>query len=746
MLMKSVFFSILLIFCCWHIAVGQTTRHVINLNGVWDFDQTKTSVQPTKFTRKIPVPGLVNMARPKVEQYDSLFSRVVNDGARQRLGPTKISPRYNWYRRSVFVANEMRGKNAVLILLKSRYVTQVYVNGRDMGYSIDCSTPIEINITSVLKYGGENEIIIKLGDYEWRPAAMPGGIDEERDTYMSGIWDDVSLVFTGNYRVDKILALPSLKNQKVNIKYKVWNFLPVRTGYGVALMDSLEAVITLREKKSGKEVAKKNMPIRMKGDNIMSFETALSIKDPRAWTPDDPFLYTAEIQLISKGVISDSYTRQFGMRDFERRGKYFYLNDKKIILRGANIGLHRFFCDPELERLPWDKEWTKKLLIDIPKKINWNTMRNTIGLFPDFWYNLADENGLLLQNEWEYWQGHGWDEQIRKEYTDWIWSDGSHPCIVIWDAMNEFKDDYIGNSLIPELKKIDPTRPWDNGFMEQQDLNVEDEIDEPHIYNHFLWLDDFETYTDKNPVRIGQLDFWTETPQQMANRAAAQIVNEYGWIWLWRNGMPSYLGHKFYTYYLGNFKNAQANRELQAYNLQWETELFRAHREVAGVLAFNYLSGNYGITGDWFVDDIKGLKPSPTLQWFKHCFAPVSVFIDLADQRYTKHLQPLQPDSELLFNLIGVNDVDTPANGNIYLYLLNSNGEKVLEQQSKITIPEYLTATVPVKINMPKQPGGYLLVSEFRRHDTDKPVLSRRYIKVGQLEKYNFYQLNPGEL
>ena len=80
---------------------------------------------------------------------------------------------------------------------------------------------------------------------------------------------------------------------------------------------------------------------------------------------------------------------------------------------------------------------------------------------PDFWYDLADEYGLLFQNEWLYWQHHGWDDQIRKEYTDWVWADGSHPSIAIWDALNENQHPYIGNVLIPELKKLDPTRVWE---------------------------------------------------------------------------------------------------------------------------------------------------------------------------------------------------------------------------------------------------------------------------------------------
>ena len=36
--------------------------------------------------------------------------------------------------------------------------------------------------------------------------------------------------------------------------------------------------------------------------------------------------------------------------------------------------------------------------------------------------------------------------QVRKEYTNWVWSDGNHPSIVIWDAINENWDSYIAVS------------------------------------------------------------------------------------------------------------------------------------------------------------------------------------------------------------------------------------------------------------------------------------------------------------
>ena len=56
-------------------ATPEGERTVINLNGVWQFDQTVNAFPPAKFTRTIPVPGLVHLAEPKIEDYDLFFKR-----------------------------------------------------------------------------------------------------------------------------------------------------------------------------------------------------------------------------------------------------------------------------------------------------------------------------------------------------------------------------------------------------------------------------------------------------------------------------------------------------------------------------------------------------------------------------------------------------------------------------------------------------------------------------------------------
>ena len=516
-------------------------------------------------------------------------------------------------------------------------------------------------------------------------------------------------------RVDKILFLPSLAKGLVTVKTLVRSLYPPQMLYGDKMKDSCKIEYCVKEKTTGRIVGKKMIEGEAKRDNRTYFETSISLDNPKAWTPDSPFLYEGEVSVYDQDELVDRYSVNFGMRDFSRKGKFFTLNGDKFYLRGSNITLQRFFEDPDCQALAWDREWVKKLMIDLPKSIDWNAMRICVGIVPDFWYDLCDEYGIVLQNEWLYWQNHGWDEQVRKEYTNWVWSDGNHPSIVIWDAINENWDSYIGNTLIPKLKELAPTRIWDAGYMTSDQMGTNDEMDEPHPYRALTLMHSSELndYFKNNPYNLGALhENWVGF-SSILDAGVPQLVNEYGWIWLWRDGRPSKLTLNNYNYYLGENATPEQCRELQAYWLELETEWLRSERSVGGILAFCHLTNNYGFTGDWFINDIKDLEPSPAFRWFKHCFAPSAVFIDLADRRYTKYLEPLKPGSDLVFNLVGVNDLNKESSGKVLLKLLDEKGTIISTQEESIVIEPFGKRLQPCLLKLPSKAGGYLLIAEY---------------------------------
>ena len=404
--MKNNRFYSCLIACILFFLAGQSahaqvsSRTDINLNGTWDFDQTLNAFPPTKFTRKIPVPGLIHNAVPKIADYDKFFKRPlkVEEKWTHNLYDIDYIPKYSWYRKNVMVSTNLIGKESYISLRKSMFVTTVFVNGMEVGTSVSCFTPVEFPVSRFLKIGQENEIMVRVGDRTWLPAEAAGGTDKEKEKYLPGIWDDVTLSFTGKIRINKILLLPSAKAKKLTAKVQLFNFHPAQLAWGESMIDTCVMKINIKEWKSGKSVTSVEAIAYSKHDNMSEVVVEIPIADAHLWTTTDPFLYQADVQIIEKQTITDNSSKRFGMRDFERRGKYFYLNGERTILRGTNITLHRFFEDPDCGDLAWNKAWVTKLLAEHPKKLNWNAMRMSVGLVPDFWYDIADESGLLIQN------------------------------------------------------------------------------------------------------------------------------------------------------------------------------------------------------------------------------------------------------------------------------------------------------------------------------------------------------------
>ncbi len=221
---------------------------------------------------------------------------------------------------------------------------------------------------------------------------------------------------------------------------------------------------------------------------------------------------------------------------FDTPTKRAYLNDKLIFLRGSNITLHRFFDDSLCQNHPWDEKWVRKLLTELPKKYNWNSFRFCIGPVPDKWFDIADEAGLLIQNEYFIWSYRPyWDRELLKSHLkDWMRDCWNHPSVAWWDINNETHETIL-TGLISELRGLDlSNRAWDNGYNLPEGDNdpVED-----HNYKFYskgfggaIWNQ--QKFTD------GMAEKTTNAPHPTAN---ACVLNEYGWLWLKRNGQPTLL-------------------------------------------------------------------------------------------------------------------------------------------------------------------------------------------------------------
>ena len=163
---------------------------------------------------------------------------------------------------------DLENKEGMITIKKSQYVTQVFINGMDMGTSMACYTPVEFPITKAIKFGSDNEILIRVGERTWLPAEAAGGTDKEKEHYLPGIWDDVMLSFTGDIRINRLLVLPSVADKKITIKTQIRSLIPAQIFYGDPMDDSVNLEVEITEKITGKSVGKVHGRFLAKRDNL----------------------------------------------------------------------------------------------------------------------------------------------------------------------------------------------------------------------------------------------------------------------------------------------------------------------------------------------------------------------------------------------------------------------------------------------------------------------------------------------
>ncbi|MEZ4911653.1 MAG: glycoside hydrolase family 2 TIM barrel-domain containing protein [Saprospiraceae bacterium] len=759
----------------------------IPLNGIVEFEQTQTAFPPDTFSRKIAIPGLIDLAYPAIKQEDAYF-----DGT--------YKPMYSWYKKEFFVDTSYISAYATLKLLKSSYGTTIFINGIEAGNFMQCNTPIDCDVTPYIHFGQKNELLIRLGDRTWLPKEAATGYDREKFSEIPGIWDDVFIEFSGPIKIHRLLALPDCNNQSLKIKYQLENYARdvdrdmelAEIGYDIQffLLDHNGMAVSDTFTQKG--------VIQCQYNVIDSLQIA--IEKLTYWDTKNPSLYQIVGIVTSKEFEFKNYgntdarpflttprwhnyehkaSEWFGKRCFTSDGKDFYLNGERIFLTGSTITLNRFFEDRKRQGLPWDSVWVQKLLVDIPKKLGWNFFRVSLGLLPKSWYDLADRNGILIQNEYPMWNIRGRDDQYEKEYTDWIWSDGNHPSIIIWDALNEQKHDYIGRKLIPKLKKLDPTRLRDLGFM-KGDKTFKLDMTEVHWYPlaHGWWVDDTWYKNHFTNLNLGKLSENYSGLHDVYHAETPIIVNEFGWVWqsrdlktsgirtsgkfpstfqytksknyeyFERDGQQLYEDRDVYDHFLGKQASTTDRQDFQSYILALESEIIRSCENTDGIASFAYLSNDYGYTGDWMANPIKDLTLSQSLLCQYHTSQASSIFIDLDDMRYINPSKFFKPNENITLPLVSVNTQNEKIHGHFSLYLIDDKGRETLIASSDITMQPFEIGSILLDVSMPSVIGGYMLLSKFSFDEkTIKvPQMSRRYLRVGAKKNMSFPIFNYPKL
>lgn len=688
--------------------VGGADRVVVSLDGVWEIAEGSLSQPPAEYTHSAPVPGLADLATPPFESPGA----TVSAADRGKPWPRPADPRREafWYRRK-FQLDQPLPAVARLKVHKARYGTKVFLNGQAVGEHGPCFTPGWFDVRPYLKPpGSENELLIRVGaSLAQVPPNLTDGWDNEKSRYIPGIYDSVELVLCGTPHVVNVQTVPNVEQRSVRA---VLEWSSAEQAAGTA---KVRAVV--RESKSGRVAGEAELtaaaPAAGKTDTI---ELTVPIRDAHLWTPEDPFLYDLEID-----TGTDAVRTRFGLRTFTTdpaTGRAI-LNGRPYYLRGSNVCIYRFFEDAERGALPWDREWVRKLHRRF-KDMHWNSLRYCIGFPPESWYEIADEEGLLIQDEFPIWYSRakdGWPEAITPEdlaveYREWMRERWNHPCVVIWDAQNETANDRVTAAALQQVRGLDLSgRPWDNGWGTPQQPG---DIAEGHPYR-----------SSRPGFRLASFARETGIPDNGPRRGAGPpyLINEYGWLWINRDGTLPTLTVDVYRRLLGEDASIEKLRHYYARTLAAKTEFWRVRRQCAGVLHFCGLgyARPDGQTSDNFVD-VKTLEFEPYFfQYVRDAFAPVGVVIDFWEDRVA-----LGATARIPVRL--VNDLESEWSGQVVLRL-TQDGQTIAEQRQDVRAAAQQVASAEFEVSFPAQEATLCVLAEIQGSD-GRPVRSLRDVRV----------------
>lgn len=391
-----------------------------NLNGLWDYAiLPEGSAIPSTFDGKILVPFAVESSLSGVQK---------PVGAEKEL----------WYNRDFEVPASWKDKQILLNFGAIDWKADIWLNDIQIGSHKGGYTPFSLDITPFLNQGKLQKLTVRV----WDPAdegfqprgkqvTKPGGIWY---TSVTGIWQTVWIEPVSNNHLTQIKTIPNIDGRTVSVT----SFTSEKNTSGfieVKIMDGNTVISS--------------------GKGISGGEVLLSVPDVKLWSPESPFLYNVEINLLEKGKSIDQVKSYFGMRKISTQ------KDENGIVR-LQLNNNDYFQFGPLDQGWWpDGLYTaptdEALKFDIvkTKEMGFNLIRKHVKVEPARWYYHCDHEGILVWQDmpsgdgWAGWQTDKYftgnelvrstesEENYKREWMEIMDLLISNPCIVTWVPFNE---------------------------------------------------------------------------------------------------------------------------------------------------------------------------------------------------------------------------------------------------------------------------------------------------------------------